>query len=149
MLKNIRLIIVVIIGLFMFPTTVNASQKAVNHQTNELILTFKGKNYHVKTENNATVKALTHRLPMKMTMKELNGNERYHYLSEKLPSNDQAVKHIKKGDIMLYKGKCIVLFYKDFNTSYKYTCIGHVENFSSPAKQLNKGKVTITLKKQE
>lgn len=111
-----------------------------------IVLSYKGHNYQVKTENNKTVKALSTRLPLTMKMKELNGNERYHYLKKRLPSNDKAVHYIHQGDVMLYNSNCIVVFYKSFKTSYKYTRIGHIENFSSAANKLGKGNVTITLK---
>lgn len=146
--KNFHLVVAIILGLLLIPGIASANKKegATHNMNNEIVLSYNGKDYQVTTENNATVKALSSRLPLTMKMNELNGNERFHYLSKRLPSNDKAVKNIKKGDIMLYNSNCIVLFYKDFKTSYSYTRIGHVNDFSSVANKLGKGNVTITLK---
>jgi hypothetical protein len=153
MIKKLHWLIVVLLSLFLLlvPEIASANDKtgSSHKMNNAIVLSYKGKNYQVKTENNKTVKALSARLPLKMKMKELNGNERYHYLKKGLPSNDKAVHYIHKGDVMLYNANCIVVFYKSFKTSYKYTRIGHVEHFSSTANKLGKGQVTITLKKQD
>lgn len=35
-------------------------------------------------------------------MSDLNGNEKYYYLDENLPTNSENIGHINAGDIMLY-----------------------------------------------
>ncbi|MBP5684610.1 MAG: hypothetical protein J6X02_05085 [Bacilli bacterium] len=84
--------------------------------------------YSVNLENNETVNSLIKLLPMELKMSELNGNEKYYYLDSSLPTNSYNPKRINKGDIMLYGDNCIVIFYKDFDTSYSYTKIGHIDN---------------------
>lgn len=42
-------------------------------------------------------------------MSELNGNEKYNYLSHSLPSNEEQIGITESGDIMLYGSSCIVL----------------------------------------
>lgn len=41
---------------------------------------------------------------------------------------------IHAGDIMLYGASCLVLFYEDFNTSYRYTPLGYIEDPDGLAK---------------
>ena len=83
--------------------------------------------YAVSLNDNATTQALTQKLPMTLKMDELNGNEKFHYLLETLPTDSQRVGRIKAGDVMLYGSDCLVIFYKDFSTSYSYTPIGRIE----------------------
>lgn len=77
-----------------------------------------------------TAHAFVGLLPLKVEMYELNGNEKYHYLSIDLPANAAHIGTIHAGDIMLYGDNCLVLFYDTFTTSYRYTPIGHIDDVS-------------------
>ena len=83
-------------------------------------------NFQASFEDNKTTKELLKKFPVTYTMSELNGNEKYKYLSYELPENAKQVKTIHAGDIMLYGTDCIVIFYKDFKTSYSYTRLGRI-----------------------
>ena len=93
-----------------------------------MIVRINNQNYDVFWENNDTVNGLIDILPIDLTMKDLNNNEKYVYLDKQLPSNPYYPKEIKKGDIMLYGSNCLVIFYKDFNSNYSYTKIGHIND---------------------
>ena len=88
------------------------------------VLKVGGVQFSGSFEDNPTVDALIDRLPITMDMRELNGNEKYCYLDEPLPSAPEAVGHIEAGDIMLFGDDCIVVFYDSFDTQYSYTRIG-------------------------
>ena len=85
-------------------------------------------NYVLNLESNETVTKLLELLPLEVEMSELNGNEKYIYLDESLPTNSSNPKHINSGDVMLFGDNCLVIFYKSFDTSYSYTKIGHIDN---------------------
>ena len=102
-----------------------------------------GKTFLAVLEDNEAARAFSAKLPLKVTMTELNGNEKYYRLPERLPSSDQNVGTIHTGDLMLYNGNCIVLFYRDFSTSYSYTRLGHVENPAGLAEALGPGDVPV------
>ena len=90
-------------------------------------VTINNQKYNAIIENNETARSFISKLPQEFNMKELNGNEKYIYLDETLPTNSYNPKHIEKGDIMLYGNNCLVVFYKSFDTSYSYTKIGHIQ----------------------
>ena len=96
--------------------------------------------------DNETSKALLKKLPVSYKMSELNGNEKYKYLSYELPTNEKKVKRIKAGDIMLYGSDCLVVFYKSFKTNYKYTKIGRINNTKGLKKAVGKGSVKMRFK---
>ena len=100
-------------------------------------------NFQASFEDNKTTKALFKKFPVTYTMSELNGNEKYKYLSYELPKNAKQVKTIHAGDIMLYGTDCIVLFYKDFKTSYSYTRLGRITDPSGLEKAVTKGKIKV------
>ena len=86
-------------------------------------------------------------LPLTVTMNELNGNEKYHYLSSSLPTAAYQPGTIHAGDLMLYGNNCVVLFYETFNTSYSYTRIGAIDNPSGLAEALGVGNVSVRFEK--
>ena len=81
---------------------------------------------------------------MTINMTELNGNEKYSDLSKNLPTNSSNPGTIKAGDLMLYGSNTLVLFYKNFPTSYSYTKIGHIDNVSGLVAALGSESVTVT-----
>lgn len=90
-----------------------------------------------------TGKAFAALLPLTITMNELNGNEKYHYLSSSLPTAAYQPGTIHAGDLMLYGNNCVVLFYETFNTSYSYTRLGAIDNPSGLAEALGVGNVSV------
>lgn len=77
---------------------------------------------------NDTTDALMNRLPMTVDMSDMNGNEKYYYLSDSLVTDSKRPLEIHAGDLMLYGTDCLVLFYESFSSSYSYTALGYVEN---------------------
>jgi hypothetical protein len=102
-------------------------------------------NFTFDAEDNETVRALAMRFPLKLRMSDLNGNEKYAYLSEPLPAQPESVGRIRAGDVMLFGDNCLVVFYKDFETTYRYTRIGHIENGALLVEALGTGDVEVTL----
>lgn len=110
----------------------------------EIDLIVKGRKFEISLYDNETAKAFANILPLTIEMKELNGNEKYHYLNKHFPSASALVESISCGDLMLYGADCIVLFYKNFSTSYSYTKIGKVNHTEGLEQALGTEAVTIT-----
>jgi hypothetical protein len=101
-------------------------------------------------EDNDTTKALIKQLPLTVDMSELNGNEKYNYLSSNLREDKASCPgRINEGDLMLYGDNCLVLFYKTFNTQYSYVKLGHIDNTTGLAKLLGSGNVRVTFSVSE
>lgn len=98
--------------------------------------------------DNEAATALKEQLPLTLNMSELNGNEKYYYLSDSLPTNSSRPSGIKTGDLMLYGNNCLVLFYDSFSTSYSYTPIGYIDNTDGLAAALGSGDVQVTFQIQ-
>lgn len=93
--------------------------------------------------DNASARALLERLPLTLRMDELNGNEKFYFFSEKLPTDSQAVGAVSAGDLMLYGSDCLVLFYESFSTSYSYTRLGSIDDVTGLAGALGGGSVEV------
>lgn len=111
-------------------------------------ISVNGQNFSATLEDNATARAFVDKLPLEADMSELNGNEKYFYLDADLPTDSHAVKQIHKGDVMLFGSNCLVLFYKDFATSYSYTRLGKFDNPADLEKILGSGNVRVQFVKQ-
>ena len=110
-------------------------------------ITVKDRTFSAKLYENETAEKFAEMLPLTLDMSELNGNEKYFYLSVDLPTNSKCPDKINSGDIMLYGSSCLVLFYDSFSTSYSYTPIGHIDDTDGLAEALGRGSVTVTFKK--
>lgn len=109
---------------------------------------IKNKTFSATLENNEASRNFINMLPLELNMNELNGNEKYYYLDEKLATASYNPQIINSGDIMLFGNNCLVLFYKTFNTSYNYTKLGNLNNPIGLEDVLGDGNVTVRFEKQ-
>ncbi len=110
-------------------------------------LTINGNNFTATLDDNETTRELLSRLPLEVSMSELNGNEKYYYFDESLPTNSYRPGSINTGDIMLYGSDCLVIFYEDFNTPYSYTRLGKIDNVDNLKDVLGNGNVNVMISK--
>lgn len=111
-------------------------------------LTVDGKKFAAKFYDNPTARELVKKMPMTLSMKELNGNEKYYYFDSEFPTEEISPKQIQAGDIKMYGSDCLVTFYKAHATSYQYTSVGYVEDASGFAEAVGNGNVKITFQKK-
>lgn len=120
------------------------TQVTSNAAEDKMRITIGRKIYEATLEDNLTVAKLKSLLPLTLKMTELNGNEKYHHLSTRLPTDAISPGSIENGDLMLYGDNSLVLFYKTFETTYRYTRLGRIDNPSDLADAVGAGDVTVT-----
>jgi len=122
-------------------------EKTETAEQNEgnLILQIGDAVFEAETADNDTARAFLELLPSELEMSELNGNEKYAYLDQELPSASANPGTIEAGDLMLYGDNCIVLFYETFPTSYSYTRIGKIRDTAGLKEALGTGSVHVSL----
>lgn len=95
-------------------------------------------------ENNAAANAFVDMMkngPVEIQMSDYSGFEKVGSLGQNLPANNsQTTTHA--GDIVLYQGNQIVVFYG--SNSWSYTRLGSVDNLSGWEEALGSGDVAIT-----
>lgn len=99
--------------------------------------------FSAQIEDSETGRAFYAMLPMTLNMSELNGNEKYYYMSSSLPTNAQYCSTINAGDIMLYGNSCVVLFYGNAG-GYSYTRLGRLTSLEGLAEAVGSGSVSVT-----
>lgn len=128
-------------------TTLNDTNQSTNigNQTNGTMkITIGMSVFTANLYNNSTATAFKSMLPITINMSELNGNEKYFYFSNTLPTNSSQGGTIQNGDIMLYGNNCLVLFYETFNTTYSYSRLAKITDTAGLIEAL--GNDTIEVK---
>ncbi len=129
-------------------TDINTNEEVEGENLSMKInLTINGNNFTATLEDNETTRELLNRLPLELNMSELNGNEKYYYFDDSLPTNSYRPGSINTGDIMLYGNDCLVIFYESFNTTYSYTRIGRIDNANNLDKVVGSGSVNVRISK--
>lgn len=117
--------------------------KQENENYTSMIVTIGNAKFNAELYNTAAAAEFKKLLPLTLEMSAME-HEKYYYLDENLLTADEAVGEISAGDIMLWNGNCIVIFYEDFETEYSYTKIGKIKNVSGLDEALGTGSVTVT-----
>jgi hypothetical protein len=131
------------------PTIFSRNVETNNENTsdtmsNQLKIKIGSETFYATLLNNATVTAFKARLPLTISMSELNGNEKLYNFSSNLPTNASNPGAINTGDLMIYSSNVLVLFYKSFATSYSYTRLGKIADPTGLEAALGAGNVTVT-----
>lgn len=103
-----------------------------------------GQTFQAQLYDNDTANAFRQMLPVTFSMDEHNGNEKYIYMDQSLPSASETIGTIQNGDIMLFGSDCLVVFYESFQTSYTYTRIGKISDTDGLADALGSGSVEVS-----
>ena len=97
----------------------------------------------VTWEDNPSAEAMRELLPLTVEMSMYGGFEQVGPIGREIVSNDEQTK-TEPGDIVLYSGDQIVIFYG--NNSWAYTRLGHVELTQAEMTELlGHGDITITI----
>lgn len=123
--------------------TVNSNEK-IKNEIPTINIQIGNENFKIILYDNPAVKSLLKQMPMTLNMSELNGNEKYFYLSEDLPISSEKIETIHTGDFMLYGSDCLVLFYKTFSTTYSYTKLGYIEDVTGLAEAFKNDSIQVT-----
>ena len=134
--------------------TNNSTDTTGNNSSEEILesdtinLKIANHTFTITLADNETAKAFKAKLPMTITMHDLNNNEKYYNMPDNLPTASYRPDKIQTGDLMLYGSNCIVLFYKTFTNSYNYTRIGKVDNPVGLVTAVGNGSISIIIELQ-
>ena len=109
----------------------------------EIKIAIGDKTFSAALENTPAAAEFVKRLPLSLRMNELNGNEKYIGLPEKLPADPSCPGKIRSGELMLYGRSTLVLFYESFPTSYSYTRIGRITDAKGLKEAVGDREVTV------
>ena len=112
----------------------------------KITLKIGNREFTAHLENNETVTEWMNLLPLTIEMEDYSGFEKVGSLTMNLSRNDHQTT-TKPGDIVLYNGNQIVIFYG--SNSWSYTKIGAIDDMSGWKETLGNGNVIVTFSAKE
>ncbi len=106
-------------------------------------MTVGDKRFAITLDDSESARALAQLLPLPLDMTELNANEKYASLPQRLPARAARPGTIRNGDLMLYGNDTLVIFYQTFESTYAYTHLGRVDSPDQLVETLGKGNVSV------
>ena len=124
----------------------NAENGQVEEENSEMQMNVQvgGSTFTATLEENEAVNALVKMMeqgPVTIQMSDYSGFEKVGPLGTSLPTSNQQTT-TQAGDIVLYQGNQIVMFYG--SNSWSYTRLGHIDDLTGWEEALGSGDVTVT-----
>ena len=116
---------------------------------NKLNVQINGQTFTASLENNEAVAAFVEMLenaPITIEMSDYSGFEKVGALGADLPASNSQIT-TQSGDIVLYQGNQIVIFYG--SNSWNYTMIGRIDDLTGWEEVLGDGNVTVVFSMEE
>lgn len=129
-------IILLIAGILAYTCSIYAQGRKVK-------ITIGSSEFIATLNNSEAVNTFISMLPLAVNMSEMGGYEKYHYLSESLPGSATNVGTTYEGDLMIWSGNCLVLFYTTRPTSYSYIRLGRIDNTAGLQQAVGSGNVQV------
>lgn len=125
------------------PQSEESEEEAMNQNT--FVVSVGGAAFNAAFAENSGAQALKELLaegPMTLSMRDYGGFEKVGALGRSLPTSNAQIT-TQTGDIVLYQGNQIVIFYG--SNSWSYTRPGRIADLSGWAEALGSGDVEVTL----
>lgn len=139
--------ILTIIGFFMamsvFASCCHSAEKPLQKNQSTMKITIGNQVFNATLANNATAEAFKKRLPLTLEMSDYGGFEKIATI-DNLPTADKRENSLDLGDLMLYSGNTLVLFYAQHG-GYSYTRIGKIDNPEGLKQALEDKKVIVKM----
>ncbi|MGN0273508.1 MAG: cyclophilin-like fold protein [Chordicoccus sp.] len=128
------------------PESGDAENGQVEEENSEMQMNVQvgGSTFTATLEENEAVDALVDMMeqgPVTIQMSDYSGFEKVGPLGTSLPTSNQQTT-TQAGDIVLYQGNQIVMFYG--SNSWSYTRLGHIDDLTGWEEALGSGDVTVT-----
>ena len=133
------------INVFEFGGIIDWNGEVVTEEAKETAMTLSidGKEMPVTWEDNASVKELKEICPLKVDMSMYGGFEQVGSIGQSISRDDKQIT-TEFGDIVLYSGNQIVVFYG--SNSWAYTKLGHIDLSEEELTEiLGKGDVVLEI----
>ena len=121
--------------------SVPAASEETEDNIRNIEITVNGKTFSATLNDNEAARDFAKMLPLTLDMSDYSGFEKVGSLGTSLPTGNQQTT-TQSGDIVLYNGNQIVIFYG--SNSWSYTRLGKIDDLSGWKDALGSGDVTVT-----
>lgn len=102
-------------------------------------------NFTATMHDNESARAIVNKMPFTLNMTDFGSQEKVADITFDLPSAQTMVPAtINVGDIYLWSGNNLVLFYTTFSNSYSYVPVGYIEDVTGLRDALGNASMNIT-----
>ncbi len=102
-------------------------------------------NFTAVLHDNESARAIIREMPFTLKMDDFSSQEKVADLTFDLPSAGTEIPAtINAGDIYLWSGNSLVLFYTSFSNSYRYVPVGYITDVAGLTDALGSGSVEVT-----
>lgn len=108
---------------------------------NTMKITIGNTVFNATLADTEAAKSFKAKLPLTLQMSDFGGFEKTANIGN-LPRNDKHEASLSAGDLMLYGGSTLVLFYGNHG-GYSYTRIGKIDNVAGLRAAMNSGTTTV------
>ncbi|MCQ2087024.1 MAG: hypothetical protein MJZ37_03000 [Bacilli bacterium] len=115
--------------------------KGEEQMTESIILKIDKEEFSMKLDDNSATKELVKKLPLTVSFSDYGGFEKVGSLGFSLPRDDKQMT-TNPGDVVLYNGNNIVVFYG--SNSWSYTKLGHIDDVARLTSALSEKNIEIT-----
>ena len=119
------------------------SARASQTQGVAMQLTINNHSFTADLTDTVAAQELCRLLPLTLIMQDHLGNEKHALLPQRLTTADQRPHRIEAGDVMLWQGQTIVVFYESFDSSYHYTRLGKIRETENLKSAVGQGAVQV------
>lgn len=121
--------------------SVPATSEETEDNMRNIEITANGKTFSATLNDNEASRAFAKMLPITLDMSDYSGFEKVGSLGTNLPASNQQTT-TQSGDIVLYNGNQIVIFYG--SNSWSYTRLGKIDVLSGWKEALGSGDVKVS-----
>ena len=120
-------------------------QSAQHHQEKGKTMQITIGQHHFAADlaNTAAAAELRDLLPLTLNMADHLSNEKHGELPRTLNRNDSRPGRIQAGDIMLWQGHTLVVFYESFDSAYSYTRLGKIREVENLKAAVGRGHIEM------
>lgn len=131
------------------PAESQTSEKSQEDDTMPAInIKVGNKTFVVTMYDNESARTIVQEMPFTLEMDDYASQEKVAELLFALPSAEtETPATINSGDIYLWSGNNLVLFYTTFSNSYGYVPVGYIEDVTGLQDALGSGSVEVTFQK--
>ncbi|MCI8565922.1 MAG: hypothetical protein HFI39_06325 [Lachnospiraceae bacterium] len=103
-----------------------------------------GQEFEAVLNDKEAARQFAEMLPLQLDMEDLHNNEKYFYFADDFDTDDQELKEIHAGDLLIYDNRCLVLFYESVETTYRYTPLGKISDTAGLKAALGTGTAAVS-----
>ncbi len=109
-------------------TTAGLAENSTKNREKTIFVSIGKHRFTIDLADTVSAEELSQLLPLTLVMQDHLRNEKHADLPRRLSTGNSRPGRIEAGDVMLWQGKTLVVFYESFDSAYSYTRLGKIRD---------------------